>query len=92
MSQPFYAINDEGYNRMFAALTNGERFMKSYITTCPHKNKDDCRCPCYINFLKDGKMVRSVNGEIKEVLSETMLRQRMTTPYKIVNVRCGCTK
>ena len=89
MSQPFYVINDEGYNNIFTALTNGERFMKSYIGTCPHKKKEDCKCPFYLNFLKDGKMVRSVNGEIKEVLSETMFRSQMTKPYKLIEIQCG---
>ena len=89
MSQPFYVINDEGYNSIFTALTNGERFMKSYQTTCPHRNKKDCNCPFYLNFLKDGKMVRCVKGEVKEVLSETMWRSQMTTPYNLVELQCG---
>lgn len=68
---PICVVNDEAYSRMLTTLQNGERYVKSYLHTCPHKNKNDCKCVFFLNFLKDGKMVRSINGELKNVISET---------------------
>jgi len=68
---PICVVNDEAYNRMFAKLQHGERYVKSYLHTCPHKNQNDCKCIFYLNFLKDGKMVRIINGEFKDVISQT---------------------
>ena len=66
---PFCVIDNESYDRMFAKLQRGEeRYVKSYLHNCPHKDKADCKCIFYLNFLKDGKMVRVMNGELKEVL------------------------
>ena len=65
---PFCVIADESFDRMFATLQRGkERYVKSYLHNCPHKDKADCKCIFYLNFLKDGKMVRVMNGEIKDV-------------------------
>jgi len=73
---PSFIVNDEAYNRMYASLQNGERYVKSYLHTCPHKNKNDCKCIFYLNFLKDNMMVRVINGELKVVISESEFRQK----------------
>jgi hypothetical protein len=73
-AQPFFVINDDGYDRMMKTLRDGAKTVKSYLGTCPHKNKNKCKCVYWENYLnEDGKMVRNVNGVIKPVLSFTML-------------------
>jgi hypothetical protein len=64
-------INDEGFNRIKEKLEGGERYMKSYLTTCPHTNEKDCNCPFSLNFLRDGKVFRIRNGKQIPVLSIT---------------------
>lgn len=83
---PICVVNNEAYDRMYASLQNGERYVKSYLNTCPHKNKDDCKCKYFLNFLQDNKMVRVVNGELKDVISETEFIQKYgaIATYKIV--------
>ena len=68
---PLCVIQDESYDRMMAKLQSGERYVKSYLHTCPHSRVEDCRCVFFLNFLKDGEMVRSINGKIKKVVSQT---------------------
>jgi hypothetical protein len=79
---PFCVINDEAYDRMFATLQrNEERYVKSYLHMCPHQNKDECKCKFYMNFLKDGKMVRVMNGELKDVLKESDLKKLISSKF-----------
>jgi hypothetical protein len=78
--QPFFLIADASYSRMYLALTAGaEPFVKSYVSTCPHKQQKDCKCKCFLNFLKDGKMFRLVDGVLKEVISESTYRERLNS-------------
>ena len=65
--QPFYVVSDDAYDRMKTSLLNGERFIKTYTTICPHQTKTDCNCPYNINFLKDDKIVRISNKQLKIV-------------------------
>ena len=66
-AQPFYVVNDQAYNRMKLKLVNGERFVKTYLTICPHSSTNNCKCPFNINFLKDDEIVRMNNGTLKSV-------------------------
>ena len=63
--QPIYCVDDAAYERMMNSLKNGERFVKTYTSFCPHKNGADCDCPFNINFLEDGAIFR-VNGGLKK--------------------------
>ena len=74
---PIGVVTNEAYDRMYASLQNGERYVKSYIRhTCPHRNKDDCKCKFFLKFLKDNKIVRIVDGVLKDVISETEFIQK----------------
>ena len=73
--QPFCVLNDEAYERCMTRLQAGERYVKSYLHTCPHSRVEDCKCVYYLNFLKDGEMVRSMKGKIKKVVSESRFRE-----------------
>ena len=72
---PFFVLNDEAYNRMMTQLHNGERYIKSYLHTCPHKKVEECKCKFYLNFLQNGEMVRIVNGQTKKVYSLSMVNK-----------------
>ena len=75
-SQPFYVIEDEGYERMMFKLKTGQRYVKSFVGVCPHREKNDCKCEFALNFLDSkGNMVRCVKGQQKFVLSVTELKQ-----------------
>lgn len=79
-NQPFFVVTDDAYGRMLAVLHAGEPFVKTYLTTCPHKNKADCKCPYFRNTLAaNGLIVRNCNGVIKPVIHLTLLRQMMET-------------
>jgi hypothetical protein len=79
---PFYVLNDEAYNRMCGTLLRGDaRFLKSYLSVCPHKTVSECKCKFYLNFLVDGKLARIVNGELKEVITPTILQDRLKSNY-----------
>jgi len=88
-TQPYFVVNTEGYNRMLSRLQNGEQFVKSYSSMCPHRKKEKCDCPFYTSYLLDGKMVRNVNGEIKPVYSREMLKQSNKMPEIIVGLTCN---
>jgi len=82
--QPFYVIEDEAHARIYATLSRGEvRFVKSYLGICPETCKCKCNCKFYLNFLKDGKMVRSVNGELKDVFSLTEYEEKQAMLHAI---------
>ena len=80
-AQPYFVINDEGYDRMLHHLQNGRRAAWSYQTTCPHVDRPGrdcysfsfeeagklCDCPKMMNVLVNGRIVRIVNGEQKSV-------------------------
>ena len=68
-SQPFFVLDDVGYNRMLHKLQNGSRFEWSYLHTCPHTRKEDCKCVKYMNVLHGDKIVRIINNTQKPVLS-----------------------
>lgn len=72
--QPFFVINDEGYNRMMDKLQNGERYVKSFPYKCKASCQAECSCPFQINFLKDGRMVRCVDGQLRPVFSVSQYR------------------
>jgi hypothetical protein len=77
--QPVFLITQSSYTRMFNLLSSGEEsFVKSYLSTCPHMYKKDCKCKFFLNFLKDGKMVRLVDGQLKEVISLDMYEERLS--------------
>jgi hypothetical protein len=67
--QPFYVVDDEAYDRMYEKLVSGERYVKTYLGVCPETCKCKCTCKFFLNFLKDGDIVRVSNGELKNVLS-----------------------
>jgi len=67
--QPFYVVDDEAYDRMYEKLVSGERYVKTYLGVCPETYKSKCTCKFFLNFLKDGDIVRVSNGELKNVLS-----------------------
>ena len=80
---PYFVICNEGYDNIMKQLKKGERYMKSYMGTCPHKDTCECKCYFYLNFLQDGKLVRFHNGKIKKVYKES----------EIVDiVLCNCVK
>ena len=66
-SQAFFVLNDTAYERMKGKLQNGSRFEWSYLGVCPHNNAADCTCPRFMNVLKDGKIIRIMNGTQKPV-------------------------
>ena len=75
---PFYVVNDEAYDRMYKSLSTGEaRYIKTFLTTCPATCKHPCTCPYYVNFFKDGKIVRIVKGEVKDVMSLKMVKKML---------------
>jgi len=73
-TRPICVVNDEAYNRIFGSLKMGQPYIKSYLHTCPHKNHNECNCIFFLNFLIEDKVVRTVNGESKNVISETDYR------------------
>jgi len=74
---PYCIVNDEAYDRMMATLQSGERYVKSYLTTCPHKQRDECKCIFYLNFLDNGDMIRSMNGELKIVINVSRFKKML---------------
>jgi hypothetical protein len=75
-NQPFFVIENESFDRMLFSLLNGEKFVKLYISTCPHRVKTDCKCLFSLNFLnQNGKMVRCSNGKLKRVIRQSELQQ-----------------
>lgn len=78
-SQPFYVVNDEAYERMKNKLESGESNVEyTYMTTCPHSVKSNCRCPRMMNILKNGRIVRLIDGEEKPVLKLSELMKKNT--------------
>jgi hypothetical protein len=76
--QPFFVVEDAGYNRMMKKLKGGEKSVKTFLTVCPHSSKQDCKCEYFSNYLdEDGDMVRNDNGTIKPVFSLTMIKNIM---------------
>jgi len=67
-NQPFYVVEDAAYDRMMEKLVGGERYVKTYLTVCPETCKCKCNCKFFLNFLKDGDIVRVSNGELKDVM------------------------
>ena len=67
-AQPLFAVTDDAYDRMLKRLQDGEPFVKSFLGTCPHSRKADCRCEYYKNILRDGRIVRDCDGIIKPVV------------------------
>jgi len=76
--QPFFVVDDAGYNRMMKKLKDGEKSVKTFLHGCPHRSKEDCKCEYFSSYLdEDGDMMRNVNGTIKPVISVTMLKNAM---------------
>ena len=65
--QPFYVVPDDAWFRMMDKLKKGKPYVKTYIGTCPHKNKKKCKCRFNKNILKGNKIIRMVNGVEKNV-------------------------
>ena len=74
-AQPFFVLNDEAYLNIANELRNGKPFVKSYATTCPHRERRRCRCPYFKNVLVDGNIWREFNGQLKPVFSVSALRE-----------------
>lgn len=73
--QPFFVVNDVAHTRMLEELRGGQRFVKSFVSICPHSNVSECKCPFSMNILdKDGMMVRVSKGVVKPVLSISQYR------------------
>ena len=76
--QPFFFVDETAYERMLAKLHNGEPFVKTYLTTCPHgTNEEKCKCEFFKNVLHDGMIMRDVDGEMKPVITPSLLRGAM---------------
>ena len=74
--QPFYVLNDEAHSKMLKKLKEEGGASKSYISVCPHKSIELCKCEYFTNYLDDdGDIVRNVNGVIKPVFSVSMYKQ-----------------
>lgn len=71
--QPIFTVTDDAYERMLTSLKNGEPFVKTYISTCPHTKKSDCDCLYFKNILQDDYIVRIIDNEIKPVIPLSML-------------------
>ena len=56
-------------------LNNGENIVKTYKNICPHKNQKKCKCPFNANYLKDGKIMRMIDGEEKELVNVSMMKK-----------------
>jgi hypothetical protein len=70
-SQRIYALNNIAYNRILKKLKRGSKGEWSYNGICPHKNPKECVCEKNLNILKNGKIMRLVNGIWHPVLSES---------------------
>jgi hypothetical protein len=74
-NQEHFVLLDESYERILSRLNSGEKNVKSFVGRCPHKKREDCVCAFALNCLnEDGKMVRTVNGHIKPVISESVAK------------------
>jgi len=73
----FYLMQDKSYNRMMAKLESGERYVKSFLGDCPHRNNRKCDCKFFLNFLDDGVMTRVVNGKRKFVVPMSLYRREV---------------
>ena len=71
---------------MMTELRNGQKEVKTYQNICPHTDKNKCRCPFTLNYLKDGQIMRKVNREEIKLISLSMLPdQRADDLRKIYN-------
>ena len=70
--QPYFAVSNDAYERMYKRLSDGEPFVKSFIGVCPNKH-ERCSCKYFKNILVGGKMVREVEEGYKPVLSVSMI-------------------
>ena len=73
-SQPFFVLNDAAYDRIYQKLSNGSRFEWTYPGTCPHP-RGQCVCPKFMNVLKDGKIIRIINGTQKPVYKASEIQE-----------------
>ena len=80
-------LNDEAYENIKQKLENGEKYVKSYYTTCPHINKEDCKCPFNLNFLQDKKVYRTENGKMIPVMPFTEAIQ-VSNMFKHLKEKC----
>lgn len=70
-NQPIVVVNDEAYDRMYKNLSSGKTlYEKTYMTACPHKKRQDCKCPFQITIMVDGEMIRIRNGKQIPVISK----------------------
>ena len=70
--QDFFAVADEGYDRILRRLVSGKRYEKTYVHTLScsgyYFGYRTCECPYTISLLRgDGKMVRLVEGRCRPV-------------------------
>ena len=70
--QQRYMISDENYDILHRALRRGkQRYQYSFFKKCYHTCRRDCDCPKMVNVLRNGKIVRLVNGEERPVFKES---------------------
>ena len=89
-NQAFFVIADDSYDRMFASLQDGTKFVKSHLHQCLHKEKSKCQCEFALNFLnKDNKMVRVSNGKLKRVIRQSDLQRKESINQQRTNCICS---
>jgi len=76
---PFAVVDDDAWARMQRTLREGAPFVKTYLTTCPHQNKNQCVCSHYKNYwdAEDEEIYRIENGQRKTVIPLRMLMRVM---------------
>ncbi len=67
MEEPFFVLNDNAYDRILQKLQNGSPYEWTYQGICPHSDPAQCTCPKFMNILRDGNIIRIVNGVQKPV-------------------------
>lgn len=73
-NQPFFVLADASYDCIYQKLMNGSRFEWTFAGTCPHP-RGQCVCPKFMNVLKDGKIIRIVNGTQKPVYKASEMQE-----------------
>ena len=68
-TQEMFVVGDDAYERMLNKLQMGASVEYTYVNKCPHHNRNPrlCNCARFINVLKNGKIVRLIDGTEKPV-------------------------
>ena len=72
-----FVVEDNSYDRMMTDLYAGKKYVKSYLSICPHDNKSKCKCLHYKNYLENGLMMREVNNKKERVYKASEVKQLM---------------